>query len=175
MASGSQILVGMAEIKICRAPQNLVCLGLGSCIGLLAFDPQAQVAAMAHIMLPAAFKDKEIDKPGKFADSGIPALLELLDQEGAVRSRLLWAYTGGAQVFKYGAAPTNNLDVGRRNTEAVTQHLATLRARVVASDTGGSNGRTMTFDPNSCEVRVRSVAGGERTLCVLGRAGARAA
>lgn len=175
MPPANQILVGMADLKLAEGPAHLTCLGLGSCIGLVAMEPDSGVCGMVHIMLPEAFKDKPVDKPGKFADTGIPELLRQLEKAGVSSRKLVLAYAGGAQVFKYGADQGNRLDVGLRNSAAVAEHLKRLGARVLATDTGGNSGRTMIVNTATGEVRVRTVAGGEKTLCVLRKAGVRAA
>jgi len=174
MAAG-QVLVGMAEIKVIKGTGQLTCLGLGSCIGLLAYDAESGVCGMAHIMLPEAFKDKTVDKPGKFADTGVPALLAEIEKAGGNIRRLTWVFTGGAQVFKYGAGTASKLDVGARNGEAVNAHLKKLGARILAQDIGGTSGRTMVANIETGEVRVRTVQGGEKTLCQLKRVRAEAA
>ncbi|MCB0825331.1 MAG: chemotaxis protein CheD [Armatimonadetes bacterium] len=165
----NQVLVGMADIQILSGEGSLVCLGLGSCIGLLAYDSSAGVAGMAHIMLPESFKDKPIEKLGKFANTGVPELIKQLESAGARTRGLVWAYAGGAQVFKYGAgASSDALDVGRRNAAAVEAELKKLGARVIANDTGGTSGRTLSFFTESSEVKIRTVQNGERVLCRLG-------
>lgn len=170
-----QVLVGMAEIKVIKGSGQLTCLGLGSCIGLLAFDADSGVCGMAHIMLPEAFKDKPVDKPGKFADTGLPALLAEIEKAGGSTRRLTWVFAGGAQVFKYGAGTASKLDVGARNGEAVVAHLKKFGARVLAQDIGGTSGRTMIANLETGEVRVRTVQGGEKILCQLKRVRAEAA
>ena len=37
--SSNMIKVGMADLKIAKAPDALTTLGLGSCIGIAIFDP----------------------------------------------------------------------------------------------------------------------------------------
>ncbi|MBL8068603.1 MAG: chemotaxis protein CheD [Armatimonadetes bacterium] len=169
MAVGSQHLVGMAEIKVASGPAKFTCLGLGSCIGLVALDEQADVCGMIHIMLPEAFKDKPVDKPGKFADTGIPELLRQLESLGAQRNRLVISYAGGAQVFKFGSDSNSRMDVGLRNAEAVAVILKSLGLRPLASDVGGSSGRTVTVLSEDGLVNVRTVNGGEKSLCCLRR------
>lgn len=170
MPPANQLLVGMAEIKVAKGPATFTCLGLGSCIGLVIIDEQADVCGMVHVMLPESFKDKPVDKPGKFADTGIPELIAQMEKLGASKSRMIMAYAGGAQVFKYGSDSSSRLDVGARNGEAVTKILKSMGARILASDIGGSNGRTVTVNAEDGEVRVRTVHGGEKTLCSLKRA-----
>jgi len=158
------IPVGMAEVKIAREGETLSALGLGSCIGLAAYCRRTKIGGMVHIMLPAAFANQENDKPGKFADSGIPALLEAMKAAGA-GSQLVFAYAGGAQVF-VGSAKAG-MDIGSRNAEAVKQHMARLGGKVKAFEVGGNEGRTLTFFPKTGLVTVRSVRGGTRDLCSL--------
>ncbi len=163
----TQLMVGMGEIHIAKAPAVFTCLGLGSCIGFFAWDPKIALGGMVHIMLPEAFPDRPLDKAGKFADTGIPELLKLMAREGAMQSRLVVAYAGGAQVFRFGAQKESRLDIGARNAAAVGAIVKRQGLRCLATDVGGSNGRTMTVDTAAGTVRVRSVNGGERALGTL--------
>lgn len=167
MATISPILVGMAEIQVAKGPTQYNCLGLGSCIGLVFFDRANDVIGMVHIMLPEAFKNKPVDKLGKFADTGIKELLNQMVALGADTKRLVVAYAGGAQVFKFGTGGDSRMDVGARNCEAVGAELKRLGLKTLATDIGGSNGRTVTVDSATGIVKVRTVVTGERVLCNL--------
>lgn len=165
----TQINVGIAEIAVTKEAATLVCLGLGSCIGVCAYDAASKVAGMIHIMLPEQFPGRPLEKPGKFADTGIPELLRLMRASGADPSRLQVAYAGGAQVFKFGADTASKLDVGARNCVAVEQHVKQAGLKPLAIDVGGSSGRTLTFDTTTGEIRSRTIAGGEKILCTFRR------
>ena len=116
----------------------LVSLGLGSCIGLALLDRKAEVAGLAHVVLPAA--EGRDGAPGKFADTAVPALLDAVVALGAHRTRVQAVMVGGASMFSLGGA---GLEVGPRNEAAVREQLATLRIPVAAADTGGAKGRTV--------------------------------
>lgn len=161
------IPVGMAEVKIAREGEVLSALGLGSCIGLAAYCRRTKIGGMVHIMLPAAFVNQANDKPGKFADSGVPALLAAMKEAGA-GSQLVYAYAGGAQVFA--GTGMAGMDIGARNAEAVMVQLTRVGAKVRAFEVGGSEGRTLSFFPQTGLVTVRSVRGGTRDLCSLAEA-----
>lgn len=165
--TSTQLLVGMADIHVLKGPGLFTCLGLGSCIGFCALDPVTNIAGMVHVMLPEAFPDKPVDKQGKFADTGIPALIAALEKLGANRSRLVCAMAGGAQVFKFGASVSSKLDIGARNAEAVSEQVRKLGLRVIAKDVGGNSGRTVTLDSETGEVKVRTVSQQEKLLCKL--------
>ncbi len=167
MASVPQIIVNMAEIQYAQGPAVFSCLGLGSCIGLVVFDRGLEVSGMIHIMLPEAFKDRPVDKLGKFADTGIEELLRGMQERGADRRRMVAAYAGGAQVFKFGSAGEGRLDVGARNVAAVASLVKSLGLRVLATDVGGSSGRTVTVDIAAGSVSVRTLNEGTKILCNL--------
>ena len=60
--------VGMGEIVFSSRPDEiLVCVGLGSCIGLAAHDRLAGVGGMVHILLPGPPRPGEPTTP-RFAD-----------------------------------------------------------------------------------------------------------
>ena len=86
---GEMIRVGMADMKICRAPDAITTLGLGSCVGIILYDPVNKIAGLAHIMLPDSTLIKMNENKAKFADTGIQYLLDELVKAGAKRSNLL--------------------------------------------------------------------------------------
>lgn len=165
--TATQILVGMAEIHTLKGPAMFTCLGLGSCIGLCAIDPTTHAAGMVHIMLPELFAGRTEEKLGKFADTGVPALIAALEAIGADRKRLVVAMAGGAQVFKFGSGGASRLDIGARNQVAVEAQIQKLGLRCMGKDVGGNVGRTMTLFSDTGEVKVRTVSQEERLLCRL--------
>lgn len=162
-----KLMVGMAEIKVAQDQAVYHCLGLGSCIGLVLLDPHTNISGMVHIMLPESFKNRVVDKLGKFADTGVPELLSMMIESGASRRRLIAAYSGGASIFQYGNGDPNLLDIGSRNAKKVAELVDALGIPVVATDTGGSMGRSMMVCTKSGDVRVKTIRQGEVTLCNL--------
>ena len=65
------IKVGMADLNICKAPNIITTLGLGSCIGLVFYDPISKVGGMVHYMLPDSTQVRNNGNIAKFADTGI--------------------------------------------------------------------------------------------------------
>lgn len=164
--------VRIGKIVASRDPdEELVALGLGSCIGVVMTDPQAQVAGLAHVMLPGSSGEGATE--GKFADTAVPRLLERVLALDAVRGRLQVAIAGGAAMFGSGG----QLDIGARNDAAVRRALRAAGLRCHAADTGGARGRTVRVAVGSGTTTVR-VAGG-KTIELLptgaGRSAARRA
>jgi chemotaxis protein CheD len=162
-------MVGMAEVKVSRSPTGvLMVLGLGSCVGVCAYDPRVAVAGLAHIVLPqSAGNDgnRNDGNQGKFADTGIPLLLEEMRQYGASPSRLRVALVGGAQLFA-GAGTGTRLDIGPRNVSAVQAVLERHGIQVIATDLGGNMGRTAYLYGDG-RVHVKTIGRDEKQLTHL--------
>jgi len=147
----------------------MICPGIGSSIGLVAIDEVAGVTGAIHMMLPNVLNKSSLDKPGRYVSTGIAELTKQMQEHGALASRMLIAYVGGAEVFTFGAERNQQFNIGARNVAAVYDHLHELELRTLAADLGGSNGRTLIVESASGEVRVRTANGGEKTLCILKR------
>lgn len=163
MSVASSTRVGMADYKVVKAPDQLITTGLGSCVGIALYDPRTKVAGLAHIMLPDSTRGLPSSNVGKFADTAIPAVLIEMESLGAERYRIQAKIAGGAQMFQFADNNDHNR-IGERNVEAVVEILNNLRIPILAQDTGGRRGRTISFDPNTGRLLVRTVESGEREL-----------
>lgn len=153
--------VGLGELWVSRDPRVcLVAHGLGSCVGVCAYDPVARVGAMLHAMLPE-HNGQASAQATKYVDTGIRRMLEELAGQGALRHRLVIHLTGGAHML---TAPgfRNTLNIGARNAETARMVLQREALQVAGADTGGHWGRTVKLYVNSGRVTVRSVGRGER-------------
>lgn len=160
---GMMIKVGMADLNICRKPDAITTLGLGSCVGVALYDKTTGIAGLVHVMLPDSTKVRQNQNKAKFADTGIELLIEMMQKEGVRRSSLTAKIAGGAQMFAFS---TNNdmLRVGERNVEAVKAKLKELGIPVLAEDTGQNYGRTVEFYPESGDFIIKSVG---KPVCTI--------
>ena len=142
---GNVIKVGMADYKVATAPDSLITLGLGSCIGVVVFDKAKKIAGMAHIMLPSSQEIKNNSNKMKFADTCIDMMMEELMKKNVTKSALKAKIAGGAQMFSV-SLKSDNLNIGKRNAEAVKAKLKSLNIPIIAEDIHGNSGRTITFD-----------------------------
>jgi chemotaxis protein CheD len=150
-----ELMVRMGELAAsAEAGTVLASIGLGSCIGLALVDRRTGIAGLAHIMLPA--DTGAPGPPGKFADTGVPSLIERVCAKGAVRARLEAVLVGGAQML---GAAGQRLDVGTRNEAATREALERAGVRVVAAETGGTQGRTVRVRVGAGEVTVKEAGG----------------
>ena len=156
--------VRMGEMHVSSGSgEELVAIGLGSCIGLALIDRAAGVAGLAHVVLPES--GGAVGTPGKFADLAVPALLSCVQQAGARKERLEAVIVGGAKMFALGAG----MDIGARNEAAVREALGSHRVRVRAAATGGNCGRTMRVSGDT--VTVHEAGSKPETLFGDGPAG----
>jgi chemotaxis protein CheD len=158
--------VRMGEMSVSSTSgEELVAIGLGSCIGVALVDRAAGVAGLAHVVLPDS--GGAAGPPGKFADLAVPELLDQVQRAGARRERLEVVLVGGARMFALGAG----MDIGTRNEAAVRDALSQHRLRVRAAATGGNNGRTMRVFPGEGAVNVHAAGAAPETLLGAGAAG----
>ncbi|MGQ9556335.1 MAG: chemotaxis protein CheD [Desulfurispora sp.] len=151
-----EIQVGIADYKIATQPKKLITLGLGSCVGVSLYDPQEKIAGLLHIMLPDSKQFSNVTKPAKFADLGIPLMIEEMQKIGARLQRLKAKLVGGAQMFS-GLDDKMTLNIGQRNTEKAREMLARYHIPIVAEDVGGNRGRTMIVDTLTGDVTIRTL------------------
>lgn len=150
------IKVGMADLNVCVSPNALTTLGLGSCVGIVLYDPVRKIAGLVHIMLPDSTRILNNENKAKFADTGIDTLILRMLALGAERRALVAKIAGGAQMFAFGS---NNemMRIGDRNVEATKQKLAELGIPILAEDTGANYGRTIEFYPENGVLLIKSV------------------
>ena len=157
------IKVGMADLKVCTAPDGLTTLGLGSCVGIAMRDPVKGIGGLAHIMLPDSTIIKDNQNRYKFADTGIDDLISQLLALGANRARLESKIAGGAQMFAI-SSKSSSIQVGARNVEAVKAKLTALRIPILAEDTGQNFGRTVVYYPENGSFLIRAVGKDSYTI-----------
>lgn len=157
------ISVGLGEIHTATGDGHmLMALGLGSCVGIAMYDPEARVGGMAHVVLPEPL-DGSAPATGKFATSAVPLLLERVTALGAARSRLVCKLAGGAQVLSSGAM-RDTFRIGERNIEAVLAAVEQAGLSVEASDCGGNGGRSFRLTVHDGRVAVKRLGQDWRAL-----------
>jgi len=139
-------------MAVCHAPEQIVCLGLGSCVAIILYDPVARIGGVAHVLLPKS--PIKCDNEGKYADTGTRKLVKEMLNHGAKKERFVAKLVGGAQMF-----PNLNLaiaNIGRENSMTIRNVLRELMIRIVAEDLGGNRGRSAYFNTSDGHVIVRT-------------------
>lgn len=158
------VAVGIGEVYVTRDTSLVVAsYGLGSCVGISVYDPTIVAGGLAHVMLPSSKESNRQNVGCKFADIAVPTLIEQMLKLGAKPRTIICKLAGGAQML---TAPghLNGFRIGERNVEAVMQALQEYRIRPVATDIGGTEGRTMRLFMGNGKVFVRTVGRGDAEL-----------
>ena len=150
------VSVPIGRWAVAAAPTVLRTL-LGSCAGVVLYEKQAKLGGVAHIVLPDS--RGEVEHPGKYADTAIPALIADLERLAGwrIRTRLTAKLFGCASMFQ----ASGPLEIGRLNREAAERILAGLAIPVVGCDMGGESGRRLTFDTQTGIVAVKIPGGAD--------------
>ena len=164
IGQGQVVKVGIADMNIAKAPNTIRTSGLGSCVGVVLYEEKTNIAGLIHVMLP----DSSLGRTGtinvaKFADTGIPAMIEQLKLEGVPSFKLRAKIAGGAQMFQFSSA-RDTMRIGPRNVEAVKEYLKKYSIPIVSEDTGGNSGRTIEFNPTTKLLNIRTVNQGVRDI-----------
>ena len=154
--------VRIGQLSTARASGRLLAIGLGSCVAIIVYDRARRIGGLAHVLLPDPSAARDDSNPARFASRAVPALLEEMRGLGA-RAPLEARLVGGAALFGNMLASAQG-QMGDRNVAAARAALAVAQIPIVATDTGGSAGRSVAFDVATGEVAVRGVRGGHRVL-----------
>ena len=152
---GQTIKVGMADLKVCKAPDSLTTIGLGSCVGIALYDPVLKVAGLAHVMLPDSTQIKNNSVIAKFADTGIQKLYDDMVKAGANKFRMVAKIAGGAKMFEM-SEKAGLGNIGQRNIESVRLNLRREGIRILAENVGGSVARTLSFFPENGQAQIHA-------------------
>lgn len=159
-------MIGPSEVKWSSSLDDiLVTYALGSCVGVVLWDPDLRAGGMAHILLPSSLKTSRDrtgrgtfslpgDMPGKYADIAVPYLVSRLEFLGCRRERMQAWIAGGARILQNYISSLG--EIGAANVRSVDEQLQKLGIAVIARDVGGSCGRTMKFYVGEGRVTVSS-------------------
>ena len=149
------IFLGVGDYGATSNPDEVLkTMALGSCVGLIVLEPKSRTVGMAHI----ALSDSQINpamaakQPGRFADTAIPALLNLILSKSKTKNGYLIKLVGGAQV----AHMKDTFNIGKRNILAIKKILWQMKLAPIAEDLGGQISRTVTVEVSSGKVILHS-------------------
>jgi len=151
----ARIIVSISDIKISGDPDSyLITHSLGSCIGVVAYDPIVHIGGMLHFQLPHSdgHEDRAKENPFMFADLGIPLLLEGMSANGVSLGRTNIGIYGGASILK----DSELFKIGIKNVRMAKKILWQKCLRISNEDVGGNKSRTVRLDIETGKVQVQS-------------------
>jgi len=143
-------------LAVARAPAFIRSAGLGSCVGIVLYEPFINIGGLAHAMLPRCRPGRE-DSREKYVDTSVHLMLEKLLGMGAIRENIVAKLAGGAQMFS--RAESDLLVIGSKNIIAAGQVLSELGIPIIAQDVGGNHGRTLEFNCSDGALWIRTLQG----------------
>jgi chemotaxis protein CheD len=155
------VIVGVGDMAVSENVQAVLSTyALGSCIGLIAYDPVARAGGILHLMLPdsSIAPDKAAAHPAMFADTGLPHFFRLLSSVHSRPANLQLFVAGGANVI-LGHDPFR---IGERNMRATVDYLARNGYMLKQAQIGGSINRTVHLELATGLVTVKTSSYEER-------------
>ncbi|UCF94740.1 MAG: chemotaxis protein CheD [Desulfobacterales bacterium] len=139
-------------MKVGKGEDILVTHALGSCLGLIVYDPVTKVGGLLHAMLPSSKinAEKAEVNPCMFVDTGVPALFKSLYDLGAQKTKMIVKAAGCSnplgknEIFK----------IGERNYTVVKKILGENNILLESEDVGGNGSRTVYLDLSTGQTMV---------------------
>lgn len=148
-----ELVVGLGEYIISDKSVDIIkTFALASCVAVTVYSPAKKVAGMIHVVLPSPLNIKDqAERPGYFAETGIPLLLSKMCKEyGCLKGEL--------QIHIYGGADSTRIDdffnVGKKNITTVISTLANMGLSVHMADVSGEESRTLIMEVKTGTVKV---------------------
>ena len=129
---------------------------LGSCVGIVAYDPLTRIGGILHLMLPDSTisPEKAARQPAMFADTGLPHFFHSLAGLKGDRGRMRLFVAGGASVI----AGSDPFRIGERNAKTTMDYLQKQGYRVTQTDLGGAINRTLHLELSTGKVTLKRPA-----------------
>ena len=142
----------VADMRLGQKGDVLVAQALGSCLGLMAIDPQVPVGGLLHAMLPLSKinPEKAAINPYMFVDTGVPMLFKEICRRGGQKNRLIVKAAGCGQPL----GKNEIFRIGDRNFTVLRKLLWKHNLLLKASDVGGPSKRTVHLDVATGEVQI---------------------
>lgn len=149
-----RIVVGVGDMAVSNnTNMTISTYALGSCVGVVAYDPFVSAGGILHIMLPDSTlsPDKAASQPSMFADTGWKVFWQSLLSLRAEKRRIKIILAGGASVI----SQSDMFKIGERNAVAIKALLLKEGLSTVAEELGGLNNRTLHLQLKTGSVEIK--------------------
>ena len=144
------IQVPTADYAIASAPDVLSTMGIGSCIVICLYAPQAKIGALLHCMLPR--EENDLSNSLRSVDTAVNHVVEQFIAKNIQLTDLTAKIAGGAQMFS--ESEGNTISIGERNIEETKRLLTTLKIPIMGEEIGGTRARSVLFELENGKVTI---------------------
>jgi chemotaxis protein CheD len=141
-------------MKTGRSSDMIVTHALGSCLGLVVYDPVQKIGGLLHAMLPLSKINpaKAEANPYMFVDTGVPALFKALYEIGGQKSRMIIKAAGCGNPL----GKNEMFKIGERNYTVLKKLLWKNNILLNTEDVGGTASRTIHFEIDTGQTVISS-------------------
>lgn len=120
---------------------------LGSCVAVCLYDTKNNMGGINHYMFPL-WNGEGLATP-RYGNIAIEKLYNSLLNLGASPPNIIAKIFGGAKQLNA------TFEIGERNIQIAKELLSELNIRILAQNTGGSEGRKLIYDTHTGEVQMK--------------------
>ncbi len=137
-------VVAVGDMKVGREADVIVTHALGSCLGLIVYDPVERVGGLLHAMLPLSKINliKAEANPFMFVDTGVPEMFKALYKIGGQKHRMVVKAAGCGNPL----GQNEMFKIGERNYTVLKKLLWKNNILLETEDVGGTASRTLHLD-----------------------------
>ncbi len=149
------MIVEKGTFQVLKGKGQLETESLGSCVALVALDPEKRVGGLWVFVLPAQkilVSGPNGTSPTFFADQGLELFLKALKEQGAELARLKFCIVGGARFLE---APTV-FDLGGLNISMIRKLFKEKGIKTYEEHVGGPFPRKVMLDVGMGTIEVKS-------------------
>lgn len=147
-------IVGIGEYAISTKEEDVIkTFALSTCVGIVVYDVEKKIIAMAHVLLPKTTKGSEDNKMAKYADTAIYNLFREMKMKHNCNERHF-------KVTLFGGIDSKGDDIfkiGEKNIAVIKGILSKMNIRYDSTNTGGRFSRTITAYASSGEIDLKSI------------------
>ncbi len=147
-------VVSVGDMKVGAEGDILVTHALGSCLGLMIYDPEVKIGGLLHAMLPLSKinPEKASSNPYMFVDTGVPGLFNKIYEMGGRKSRMVVKAAGCGKPL----GDNEMFKIGERNYTILKKLLWKNNILLESEDIGGTASRTIHFHIGSGKISINS-------------------
>jgi len=136
-------LVEPADIRIGGKSDVLITNNLGSCLGLIAYEPEMKIGGLLRAVLPSSKinPEKAIANPCMFVDTGVPLLFEKIRGAGNKNNSIMVKAVGCSNPL----GNSGMFRIGQKNYSILEKLLMECDISLTSSIVGGTFCKAVQF------------------------------